>query len=110
MTILLPALAVTFAAFCLWLTVRMVNRRERWAKWALAATLALPVLYVASFGPAVWITARKERVDQIGQSVIYITYQPLLSAIVYGPRQISGPLYWWGELGVGNGRQAFFDV
>jgi hypothetical protein len=39
MTILLPALAVAFAAVCVWLTVRIVNRRERWAKWTLAAAL-----------------------------------------------------------------------
>ena len=53
MTILLPALAV--AAFCVWLGVRVVNRRERWAKWTLATVIGMPVLYVASFGPACWI-------------------------------------------------------
>jgi hypothetical protein len=52
MTIVLPALAVAFAAFCVWLTVRVVNRRERWAKWTLAAVVGLPLLYVLSFGPA----------------------------------------------------------
>ena len=31
MTILLSTLAVAFAAFCVWLTVLIVNRRERWA-------------------------------------------------------------------------------
>ena len=54
MAIILPALAVAFAAFCVWLTVRIVNRRERWAKWTLAAVVSLPVLYVASYGPACW--------------------------------------------------------
>jgi hypothetical protein len=29
MTLLLPALAAAFAAFCVWLTVRIVNRWER---------------------------------------------------------------------------------
>jgi hypothetical protein len=33
MSILIPALAVAFAAFCVWLGVRVYNRRERWAKW-----------------------------------------------------------------------------
>jgi hypothetical protein len=33
MTIVLPALAIAFAAFCVWLAVRVYNRRERWAKW-----------------------------------------------------------------------------
>jgi ABC-type Fe3+ transport system permease subunit len=58
MSIVLPALSVAFAAFVVWLTVRIVNRRERWAKWTLAATLALPVLYVASLGPVFWVAER----------------------------------------------------
>ncbi|HEY3966616.1 MAG TPA: hypothetical protein VGM05_18790 [Planctomycetaceae bacterium] len=31
MTILLPDRAVAFAAFCLWLGVRIINRRDWWA-------------------------------------------------------------------------------
>jgi len=55
MTILLQALAVAFAAFCVWLTVRIINRKERWAKWTLVGTVVgVPILYVASFGPACW--------------------------------------------------------
>ncbi|MBI3860989.1 MAG: hypothetical protein HY290_03755 [Planctomycetia bacterium] len=46
MTLLLPTLAVAFAAFCVWLTVRIVNRKERWAKWTLAGTLSLATLGV----------------------------------------------------------------
>jgi hypothetical protein len=58
MTIVLPALAVAFAGFCVWLAVRIFNRRERWAKWTLAAVVGLPVLYAASFGPACWAYSR----------------------------------------------------
>jgi hypothetical protein len=54
MTILLPALGVAFAAFCVWLTVRIINRRGRWAKWTLAGVAGLPMIYVLSFGPACW--------------------------------------------------------
>jgi hypothetical protein len=44
MTILIPALAIAFAAVCIWLMVRIINRKERWAKWTLAVTaLFLPV-------------------------------------------------------------------
>ncbi|MBI3861954.1 MAG: hypothetical protein HY290_08655 [Planctomycetia bacterium] len=52
MNILLPALAVAFAAFCVWLTVRIVNRWERWAKWTLAGVVAISVLigYPLSIG------------------------------------------------------------
>jgi hypothetical protein len=56
--IIVPALAVAFAAFCVWLGVRIFNRRERWAKWTLAVTIMLPVLYVVSIGPASWLVAR----------------------------------------------------
>src|SRR6476661_7998190 len=59
MTILLPTLAVAFAAFCVWLTVRIVNRRERWAKWTLASTVIAPtVLYIACFGYACRVSSR----------------------------------------------------
>src|SRR5438045_2779984 len=59
MAIVLSVLGVAFAAFCVWLGVRIVNRRERWAKWtAMAVVAALPILYLASFGPACWWMAR----------------------------------------------------
>jgi hypothetical protein len=60
MTNVLPALAVAVAAFCVWLTVRVINRHERWAKWMLAVVISLPVLYVPSFGPACWISSRHD--------------------------------------------------
>jgi len=55
----LSIFGVAFAAFCIWLTVRIVNRRERWAKWTLTMAAGLPMLYVASFGPSVWIVSRQ---------------------------------------------------
>ena len=36
MLLALSIFGVTFAAFCVWLTVRIISRRERWAKWTLA--------------------------------------------------------------------------
>ncbi|MBI3860511.1 MAG: hypothetical protein HY290_01300 [Planctomycetia bacterium] len=54
MAIALAVTGVAFAAFCVWLTVRIVNRRERWAKWMLATVVGVPALYVVSFGPACW--------------------------------------------------------
>jgi hypothetical protein len=48
----LSIFGLAFAAFCVWLIVRVVNRRERWAKWTLAVVIGLPVVYLASFGPA----------------------------------------------------------
>lgn len=51
------ALVVGFAACGIWLTVRIVNRRERWAKRTAIAMACLPILYVLSFGPACWMAA-----------------------------------------------------
>ncbi len=51
--------AVVFAATCIWLTVRIVNRRERWAKWTAAALALTPVLYVVSSGPVKSVVYRR---------------------------------------------------
>jgi type II secretion system protein G len=49
MSIVLPALAVAFAAFCVWLSVRICNRRERWAKWTLGAALVGMLIFAAIY-------------------------------------------------------------
>src|SRR5258708_31491364 len=48
--------AVTFSALCVWLAVRIVNRREKWAKWMAVALAVVLVGYPLSFGPACWIS------------------------------------------------------
>jgi hypothetical protein len=73
MEIVLPALAVAFAAFCVWLAVRIINRRDRWAKWTLAAVVGLPVLYVASFGPACWLRSHRLLPAKTG-----VLYKPMI--------------------------------
>ena len=77
MTIVLLLLALTFASYCVWLIVRIVKRRERWAKWTLAAVIGMPVLYVASFGPACWLTDR----DVISRNLTWLAYDPLASSL-----------------------------
>jgi hypothetical protein len=105
---LFPALAVAFVAFCIWLTVRIVNRRERWAKLTLATAVGLQVLYVVSFGPACWITSQD---CVIGKPVTtnrgLIVYFPLARALVnhHGAR-CSLWLCWWMTVGTPKGRAA----
>jgi hypothetical protein len=53
--ILLSALSVVVAAFCVWLAVRIVNRREQWAKWTAFGLFAVLVVYPLSAGPACWL-------------------------------------------------------
>ncbi len=51
-------LLAAYIAILIWLTVRIVNRKERWAKRTLVVVIGLLVLYVLSFGPACWIYSR----------------------------------------------------
>jgi hypothetical protein len=85
MDIALPALAVAlvaFAAFCVWLDVWIYNRRKRWAKWTVVGLMAiLPVLYVASFGPACWITSWANG----GADVVNTVYEPIIWLLENGP-------------------------
>ena len=68
MGIVLLAIATTSVALCIWLIVRFVNRRERWVKRTLLATAAMPILYVASFGPVCWITAAPRIAGELGST------------------------------------------
>ena len=73
----IPVLGIAFAAFCVWLTVRIVNRRERWAKWTLAALVGVPVLYLASFGPACWLASW----TNTGAGFLPMIYRPVSLAM-----------------------------
>jgi cytochrome bd-type quinol oxidase subunit 2 len=83
----LLVLSVAFAAFCIWLTVRIVNRRERWAKWTLAAVVIAPALYVMSDGPAFWLVRRAGR-PAWALTAYRTTYAPLQFAYSHGPRPV----------------------
>ena len=50
----LAALGVVLAAFAVWLTVRIVNRHERWAIRMAMGLVVVLVLYPLSFGPIHW--------------------------------------------------------
>jgi hypothetical protein len=82
MALALAIIGVAFAAFCVWLGVRIINRRERWAKWTLAAVICLPLLYALSFGPACWITSR----TKIGYKTIPVAYRPILWGMAHNDR------------------------
>jgi hypothetical protein len=52
MTMLLAILGFAFAAICVWFGVRLVNRRQRWAKRLTVALVVVLVGYPLSIGPA----------------------------------------------------------
>jgi hypothetical protein len=77
--IVLTALAVTFAATCVWLTVRIVNRRERWAKRTAVAITVATILYMLSTGPAawIWVHAVPDSLSPRYRAVMETVYSPL---------------------------------
>jgi len=69
-----------FAAFCIWLGVRIFNRRERWAKKTARWLFIVCVVYPLSFGPMIYITGF------LGIIQALIIYQPVFTfAEAYPP-------------------------
>jgi|GEM_PF-2345511 len=72
-----PFFGAVVTATCVWLTVWTVNHRKRLTKRTRAAiaVLSSPVLYVAGFGPACYISSR----IGLGNEFVSSVYQPLLA-------------------------------
>jgi len=98
MSIVLFVLPVAFAALCVWLAVRIVNRRERWAKWTLAVTVGVPVLYVLSFGPACWKFSRFDGWENPNE-MLAIVYRPIVWIWHERPMPIGGIIDWYANVG-----------
>ncbi len=99
-TIVLPAVGMALAAFCIWLAVRIINRRERWAKW-LAAGLMLLALYPLSFGPACWLTSQSQP-PFVPPRFMYV-YWPLGNLVEDGSA-VAPAIVWWAIFGTREGR------
>jgi hypothetical protein len=100
MSIVLTVLATAFAAFCIWLTVRIVNRRERWAKWtAVGSLIGIPVLYVLSIGPVFWFQSRG-MVPASVNATLDEFYIPVGWVLTYGPKPITDFFDWYLPLWV----------
>jgi hypothetical protein len=85
----MPALGIALAVSCVWLTVRIANRRERWAKWTLAAIIAAPVGYFLSIGP-LYCWAKKGMPKKVRDA--YFSYAiPSTYIYTYGPKPIREP-------------------
>lgn len=55
LTTLLGTAIVAFSGFCVWLSIRIVNRREKWAKQTAFGAFAVLLAYPLSIGPACWM-------------------------------------------------------
>ena len=93
-------LAVAVAAVAIWLAVRVINRRERWAKLTLVAFSVLPVLYCLSLEPARELVFRFGEPEWMTSAAAYF-YAPLFSAIRCGPDWLracnADYCLWWGH-------------
>ena len=81
---ILAVLAVAVAAFCVWLGVRIINRRERWAKRT-AVVFAVLVAYSLSVWPALWISSR----TAAPHTRILAAYRPLAWAYWKMPESVT---------------------
>lgn len=92
---MLVIVGTIFSAFCLWLVVRIFNRRERWAKRLGLATLIVGLLgYPLSFGPACWISSHTDH----GIDFVNSTFQPMLRIWWRGPTPIRHSVQWYALL------------
>ncbi|HEY2250359.1 MAG TPA: hypothetical protein VGH74_04830 [Planctomycetaceae bacterium] len=100
MAFALSILAVAFAAFCLWLTVRIVSRRERWAKCTVALLIVLAA-YPLSMGPwiALYIGAHRHQKNFV---VPFEIYRPIAFVAHNSPaKDVFGQyVHWWFEAGL----------
>ncbi len=97
MDLALMTAGIAFAASCVWLGVRIFNRRERWAKRTAAGLLiGLPLLYVVSLGPACWITSRINS----GNAALSTIYRPIIWIWNRSPDHgsLSNALHWYSCL------------
>jgi len=95
---------LVFIAFCIWLTVRIINRREKWARRTVGVLLAMPVLYFLTFGPACWwfydrpYSRSKEPIMHLGglnPDCAPRIYWPIGWVVAHGPTSLADALFWY---------------
>jgi len=94
--VVMTSLGTTFAAFCVWLIVRLVNRRERWARRTAAVIAMLLVGYPLSVGPAIWL-AEKGLLPASSHAPIWIIYEPLRWLLLQSPEPAVAAFRWYLE-------------
>jgi hypothetical protein len=89
-------LGVALAAFCVWLGVRIFNRREKWAKRMAVGLVALLVAYPLSIGPVGWINSR---LQWPGLNDAYgVIYIPLIIVYFNCPQPLQDSMDWYAGL------------
>lgn len=110
MSTALLVVSVAFAAFAVWLAVRIVNRRERWAKRTAIFLPAVLALYPLSFGPVCWKLSRGDyrrgSYDAVFAPVprwVNNFYVPIVQLWVHSPRPIRRAMHCYANVGAQGG-------
>src|SRR5579872_4455612 len=94
-------LTVGFIAACIWLPVRIANRRERWAACMLVMVISPPLVYILSFGPACWWFATEGKPRGTGGGFSFDCpyaprlYWPIGRLSICGPRPVQVAIGWY---------------
>ena len=112
MAIALAVSGIAFAALCVWLTVRIVNRREKWAAVLLVVVLAI---YPLGFGPACrYLYRHLQKMDSGNDDLcalfILRIYGPLGRLTVSSPAMLRRPILWYLSIWVPNQDAPHFFV
>jgi hypothetical protein len=86
------AVGATVAAFCLWLTVRIVNRRERWAKRTAIALVVAALAYPLSVGPVFRLSYWIDPSQEASWTVVAVSWYcvPFALVVETGPDIVRG--------------------
>jgi hypothetical protein len=75
------------------------RKKHGWPFWYAAAAIVLPVLYVASSGPAYWLGTRMVFAgwisDQMFTEKFDLFYRPIVRSGHYVPRPVFNALSWY---------------
>ena len=97
MTILFMTLAVAFAAFCVWLMVRIVNRGWKpGRRFGIFAGLAVLSAYPLSFGPFTAIAVSGYMPNSVSAG-IYPFYRPIEMIGSRGPEPFKSAVNWYAH-------------
>ena len=99
MSIIVPVAGVAFAAFAVWLAVRVVNRRERWAKRTATVLVVFLALYPLSIGPAEWMRRNGWLTPWIVEALTWF-YSPLGQAYYNCPEPLRRAMDWYANFWV----------
>ncbi len=79
------------------MVAKMSERKPTIGFWVTSAAAAV-LIYLLSFGPAVWLADRRMLPGWMSRPVS-VFYAPIFHLSLAGPRPIRHAIVWYGELG-----------